>query len=119
MKSRITDNAKLIFVGHSVGCYTILELLGQFSGEIRERISNAFLLMPTVERMRETPNGTHLTFASRYLFWLVYFLAYVVTILPLSAKKFLVNRFTKYDFHSDENLIDGLRDIILNIGNLF
>lgn len=32
---RCSENVKLIFIGHSIGCYTILELLTQFSANIK------------------------------------------------------------------------------------
>lgn len=111
-----TDSARLIFVGHSIGCYTILEVLDQMNDVLRERVAHAFLLMPTIEHMRETPNGRRLTFASRYLSWLFYFLTFVVTfLLPDSMREFLVDRVTNFDFRTDTNLIDELRDIVLNM----
>lgn len=122
LKSRLCDDistTRLIFIGHSIGCYTILEVLNQMNDKMRERVSHAFLLMPTIEKMRETPNGKWLTFASRYFTWLFYMLAFLVSVLPRTFQEFLVDRFTSFDFHAAESdLIDGLREIILNMGRL-
>lgn len=116
IQAHVSESARLIFIGHSIGCYTILEVLDQMSSQMRERVSKAFLLMPTIEYMRETPNGKRLTFVSRYFPWLIYFLSFIISILPDSIKEFLVDRFTSFDYESDTNLVDGLRDIVLNMG---
>jgi hypothetical protein len=38
----------IVFVGHSIGCYVILELLGSVRKDLKSQIKKAILLFPTV-----------------------------------------------------------------------
>ena len=44
----------LYLVGHSIGCYMILRMLGHLSPT---RVKKIFFLFPTIEKMAVTPNG--------------------------------------------------------------
>lgn len=44
----------LVLIGHSIGCWMILKMLRQLNPS---KITRIFLLFPTVEKMRLTPNG--------------------------------------------------------------
>ena len=54
----IPRQAKLVLIGHSIGCYIILHMLEQLP---RDRILICPLLFPTVERMAESPKGFYFT----------------------------------------------------------
>lgn len=44
----------IVLIGHSIGCWMILKMLGHIN---TSRIAKVFLLFPTVEKMRLTPNS--------------------------------------------------------------
>uniref|UniRef100_A0A1B0DQA2 Lipid droplet-associated hydrolase n=1 Tax=Phlebotomus papatasi TaxID=29031 RepID=A0A1B0DQA2_PHLPP len=51
----LEEGFQLILVGHSIGCWMILELLK--NPEIRKKTLKCYMLFPTIERMAESPNG--------------------------------------------------------------
>ena len=83
----------LILIGHSIGCYVILELLGSINPEMKSNIKKAILLFPTVERMAVTPNGKILTFITKFFLWFVHFFSYLLTLLPDFLHTHLVDLF--------------------------
>lgn len=98
---------EIFFIGHSVGCFVILEILSMLNSDIKKRVKHAYMLFPTVERMAETPNGKVLNFATRYFLSFLYLVAYLITFLPYSVQKFIINHgFAKR--HSNEDLHDGI-----------
>lgn len=119
IKNCTTENSNIILIGHSIGCYAILELLSSLNKTIKDRIKRAFLFMPTIERMSSTPNGKRLTFLTKYFLWFIYFITYSVSFLPGFMQKWIVSLFIKYDLTADTNLVDGLGDIIFKVGTSF
>ena len=67
----LTKDCKITFIGHSIGCQIIMELMKELSYEdvicdktkpVSQTISalninKAYFLFPTIERMRQTPAG--------------------------------------------------------------
>lgn len=106
----------VILVGHSIGCYIILEVLNYLDSNYKKRIKKAFLLMPTIERMSESPNGKLLTFATKYLLWLIYLIAYLCSLLPEFVQKLLINiLFTR----NHSNLCTGIDRVVLGMTRCF
>lgn len=66
IKDNIPADVKLILIGHSIGCYMILNLLPRIP---QFHIMRCFMLFPTIERMAETPHGRILTPALNYFRW--------------------------------------------------
>ncbi len=107
----------LILVGHSIGCYVILELLGSINQTIKSNIKKAILLFPTVERMSVTPNGKILTFISKFFVWFVYFVFYLITILPdflhtNLVDVFFTKRHQKYVKKSSDDLVHNASRVV-------
>ncbi|UYV79338.1 C2orf43 [Cordylochernes scorpioides] len=50
----VPANREVILIGHSIGCYVVLEILRRLPGL---QVPRAVLLFPTVERMASTPQG--------------------------------------------------------------
>jgi hypothetical protein len=99
----------LILVGHSIGCYVILELLGSINPVMKSNIKKAFLLFPTVERMAVTPNGKILHFITNFFLWFVHFFSYLITLLPDFLHTNLVDWvFTKRHLNYVKKTNDGL-----------
>ncbi|KAJ8322271.1 hypothetical protein KUTeg_000742 [Tegillarca granosa] len=74
----VPKDVKLIFIGHSIGCYMILKLLDELDSH---HVLRCFMLFPTIERMAESPKGEIATPMLRYLRWLgilvIHFLSYL------------------------------------------
>ncbi|CAG7709984.1 unnamed protein product [Allacma fusca] len=56
----LLETTKIILIGHSIGCKMLLEVLKTLPEELQARVVKSYMLFPTVERMRETPNGRRL-----------------------------------------------------------
>ncbi|XP_076437554.1 lipid droplet-associated hydrolase-like isoform X2 [Babylonia areolata] len=66
IKNNVPQDVTLILIGHSIGCYIIMNLLP----EIPEfNTLRCFMLFPTIEHMAETPNGKLFTPVLTYLRW--------------------------------------------------
>lgn len=65
IKQYVPEDAKLHLVGHSIGSWLIMNLMRD--EEIAKRVEKCYLLFPTVEYMKETPNGKFLNKFVRYL----------------------------------------------------
>ncbi|KAK9887685.1 hypothetical protein WA026_000007 [Henosepilachna vigintioctopunctata] len=76
----IPENSNLHVIGHSIGSYITLQLLKRTS--IEKRIIQAYLLFPTIEHMKKTPNGKFMYRYIRPIVSIVIFLAFIFTILP-------------------------------------
>lgn len=77
------ENFEFILIGHSIGCHVILKMLA----EIKEKnwdikIRKSILLFPTIERMRDSPQGKIVTPILNYLWFLTVFVIYVVSRIP-------------------------------------
>ena len=71
LNATLTKDCKITFIGHSIGCQIIMELMKELSYEdvicdktkpVSQTISalninKAYFLFPTIERMRQTPAG--------------------------------------------------------------
>ena len=57
LEQRVRGREEVYLVGHSIGCYVILQMLELLSPLL---VKKAVLLFPTIERMSETPNGQKL-----------------------------------------------------------
>jgi len=110
------NDIDIILVGHSIGCYIILETLNYLDNNIKKRIKKAFLLMPTIERMRESPNGKLLTFFTKYFLWLIHLICYLCSIVPeFIQKKLIYFLFTRNHSH----LSSGVDTVVLNMVRSF
>lgn len=99
-----TDD-KLILIGHSIGCYVILQMLDRLTEKEQHRISRAFLLFPTIERMSITPNGKRLTPILSKARWIVSLLACGVSSLPVYCLEKLLPFIVKTDEECVKNAV--------------
>lgn len=83
----------IVLVGHSIGCYVILEVLGAIRKDLKSKIKKCFLLFPAVERMSETPNGKKLTFLTRFFSRIWLLVSYLITCLPQFIHSKLIDVF--------------------------
>lgn len=50
----IPKDTRLVLIGHSIGCYMILNLLSHIP---KDQVLRCFMLFPTIEKMQQSPNG--------------------------------------------------------------
>jgi hypothetical protein len=88
----------------------ILKLLEHF-GKGQRRITKGILLFPTIERMAVSPSGRLATPVSNYFSWPLVAVAWSLSWLPLSFKKWLINIwFCRRNIH--EGCKDGVVQLI-------
>lgn len=85
----IDKQSKLHLIGHSIGCWLILELLRDNENLVM-RLKSVNLLFPTLQKMAETRNGKFLNNFLRQFHSFILFLFIVVNLLPTAIVTFLV-----------------------------
>lgn len=89
----------VILIGHSIGCYIILQILNRLKDEQSyEKIRKGVLLFPTIERMKETPQGMRLTPLVSNARWIFMLVVGILRIFPSSFISWLSGIFTKVSF---------------------
>lgn len=109
---------EIFFIGHSFGCFVILEILTMLNSDIKKRVKHSYMLFPMMERIRETPNGKVLCFATKYLMSFLYLIAYLLTFLPQFIQKSVID-FGFAKRHPKNNLHDGLTEVIHRFATSF
>lgn len=67
IRQYVPNGVKIHLIGHSIGAWMVLELLK--IPEIKSQIHHAYLLFPTIEYMRASPNGwLYTNFVQRFWF---------------------------------------------------
>ncbi|XP_044145547.1 lipid droplet-associated hydrolase isoform X2 [Bufo gargarizans] len=87
LKQNVPADVKLVLIGHSIGCYIILEMMKR-SPELK--VLKSILLFPTIERMAQSPQGKIMTPLLCSLRYVVYMPLYLLSFLPDVMKIFLV-----------------------------
>ncbi len=115
---KVDKSTKLVFIGHSIGCHVILQMLNSLNEDTKRSIKKTIHLFPTVERMSATPNGKVLTLAAKFFSWLVYLVMYVVAVLPGVIKRRLVDFFfTKR--HHKRSLAHNIDHVVYRMSSNF
>lgn len=97
------DN-NVIFIGHSIGCYIILHIIASLDPEMRAQVKRAFLLFPTVERMKMSPNGKWLTFLAKNFKWFLYLVIFITSKVPNFLRKRVLYWFYIRKFRNNDHL---------------
>ncbi|XP_061890872.1 lipid droplet-associated hydrolase isoform X2 [Entelurus aequoreus] len=88
LKKNVPKDTKLVLVGHSIGCYIILEILKR---DPSLQVVKAVMLFPTIERMALTPQGKAMTPLLCHLRYMTYLPIFLLSLLPEVLKRSLVN----------------------------
>ncbi|XP_043505483.1 lipid droplet-associated hydrolase [Polistes fuscatus] len=91
IRNYVPNDAKIYLVGHSIGCWFILNVLKD--EDISKRVEKCYLLFPTVENMADTPNGRFLKNFILRIVNLLLFLTWIFTFFPYYLKAFLIRLF--------------------------
>ncbi|XP_008314750.1 lipid droplet-associated hydrolase [Cynoglossus semilaevis] len=87
LKKHVPRETNLILIGHSIGCYIILEMMKK---DPELKVLRAVMLFPTIERMAQTPQGKVMTPVLCQLRYLGYLPLFLLSLLPDSLKYSLI-----------------------------
>ncbi|CAL1576053.1 unnamed protein product [Knipowitschia caucasica] len=87
LRKQVPRDTRLVLIGHSIGCYIILEMIRR-NPELK--VLKAVMLFPTIERMAVTPQGRAVTPLICHLRYLAYVPVFLLSLLPEPLKQGLV-----------------------------
>ncbi|KAM9842635.1 lipid droplet-associated hydrolase [Aulostomus maculatus] len=87
LRSHVPRETGLVLVGHSIGCYIILEMMRRDPGL---KVLKAVMLFPTIERMAVTPQGKVMTPVLCHMRYVAYLPVFLLSLLPERLKHGLV-----------------------------
>ncbi|OCT81290.1 lipid droplet-associated hydrolase [Xenopus laevis] len=110
LKAHVPANIKLILIGHSIGCYIILEMMKRTADL---KVLQSIMLFPTIERMAQSPQGkimTPLLCSLRYIFYMpLYLLSYLPENIKMSLVRFILRGIKSVDEASIEACLNLFR----------
>ncbi|XP_076834036.1 lipid droplet-associated hydrolase isoform X2 [Brachyhypopomus gauderio] len=83
----VPRDTQLVLIGHSIGCYIILEMMKR---DPELKVLKSIMLFPTIERMARTPQGKVLTPALCHLRYGAYLPVFLLSLLPAWLKAVVV-----------------------------
>ncbi|XP_013869173.1 lipid droplet-associated hydrolase isoform X2 [Austrofundulus limnaeus] len=86
VRKHVPRETGLVLVGHSIGCYIILEMMKR---DPELKVLKAVLLFPTIERMAQTPQGKVMTPVLCQMRYLAYLPVFLLSLLPDSLRALL------------------------------
>ncbi|XP_032355766.1 lipid droplet-associated hydrolase isoform X2 [Etheostoma spectabile] len=87
LRQHVPRETSLVLVGHSIGCYIILNMMKQ-NPELK--IIKAIALFPTIERMAQTPQGKVMTPVLCHMRYVAYLPLFLLSLLPEELKASLI-----------------------------
>ncbi|XP_053291205.1 lipid droplet-associated hydrolase [Pleuronectes platessa] len=87
LRKHVPRETSLVLIGHSIGCYIILEMMKR---DPELKILKAVMLFPTIERMVETPQGKVMTPVLCHMRYVAYLPVFLLSLLPDSLKGSLI-----------------------------
>lgn len=87
LKKHVPRETSLVLIGHSIGCYIILEIMKR---DPKLKVLKAIMLFPTIERMAQTPQGRVMTPVLCQMRYVAYFPLFLLSLLPERLKSSLI-----------------------------
>lgn len=87
LRKHVPRETPLVLVGHSIGCYIILEMMKR---DPQLKVLKAVMLFPTIERMAQTPQGRVATPVMCQMRYVAYLPVFLISLLPEPLKNCLV-----------------------------
>ncbi|ROL44996.1 Lipid droplet-associated hydrolase [Anabarilius grahami] len=109
LRKHVPRGTNLLLIGHSIGCYIILEMMKR---DPELKVVKAVMLFPTIERMACSPQGKVMTpvlCRLRYAFYLPIFL---LSLLPERLKFSMVHLALKNLYALDTSIIPSTVSLI-------
>ncbi|XP_031435729.1 lipid droplet-associated hydrolase isoform X2 [Clupea harengus] len=83
LRKHVPRETRLVLLGHSIGCYIILDMMQRDPGL---KVLKSVLLFPTIERMAVTPQGKVMTPVLCHLRYATYVPIFLLSLLPERLK---------------------------------
>uniref|UniRef100_A0A671QY45 Lipid droplet-associated hydrolase n=2 Tax=Sinocyclocheilus anshuiensis TaxID=1608454 RepID=A0A671QY45_9TELE len=109
LRKHVPRDTNLLLIGHSIGCYIILEMMKR---DPELKVVKAVMLFPTIERMAYSPQGKVMTpvlCRLRYTFYLPIFL---LSLLPERLKVSIVHLALRNSYAVDTSIIPATVSLI-------
>ncbi|XP_043119560.1 lipid droplet-associated hydrolase isoform X3 [Puntigrus tetrazona] len=109
LRKHVPRDTNLLLIGHSIGCYIILEMMKR---DPELKVVKAVMLFPTIERMACSPQGKVMTpvlCRLRYAFYLPIFL---LSLLPEKLKVSIVHLALRNLYALDTSIIPATVSLI-------
>ncbi|XP_070698848.1 lipid droplet-associated hydrolase [Pempheris klunzingeri] len=87
LRKHVPRDTNLVLVGHSIGCYIILDMMKR---DPQLKIMKAIMLFPTIERMAQTPQGKVMTPVLCHMRYVAYLPLFLLSLLPDGLKAALI-----------------------------
>lgn len=87
LRKLVPRETSLVLVGHSIGCYIILEMMKR---DPELKVLKAVMLFPTIERMAQTPQGKVMTPVLCQMRYVAYLPVFLISLLPENLKTSLI-----------------------------
>ncbi|KAM4626043.1 lipid droplet-associated hydrolase [Polymixia lowei] len=87
LRKHVPRETSLVLVGHSIGCYIILEMMKR---DPELKVMKAVMLFPTIEHMAQTPQGKVMTPVLCHMRYVAYLPLFLLSLLPERLKTTLV-----------------------------
>ncbi|XP_028251447.1 lipid droplet-associated hydrolase [Parambassis ranga] len=87
IRKHVPRETSLVLVGHSIGCYIILEMMKR-NPELKTL--KAVMLFPTIERMSQSPQGKVMTPVLCHMRYIAYLPLFLLSLLPETLKAGLI-----------------------------
>ncbi|XP_026166552.1 lipid droplet-associated hydrolase isoform X1 [Mastacembelus armatus] len=87
LRKHVPRETSLVLVGHSIGCYIILEMMKR---DPDLKVLKAIMLFPTIERMAQSPQGKVMTPMLCHMRYVAYLPVFLLSLLPDSLKSSLI-----------------------------
>lgn len=110
IRDNVNNNTPIILVGHSIGCYIIMQMLGQLAPNI---VKKAVFLFPAIEQLSRSPSGRRLSIVS-WLRLLILLLVWLTSWLPKPVQTWVMR---KYFHNSPRDHIDYTVEAGTNLVN--
>ncbi|XP_053191504.1 lipid droplet-associated hydrolase [Scomber japonicus] len=87
LREHVPRDTNLVLVGHSIGCYIILDMMKR---DPELKVLKAVMLFPTIERMAQTPQGKVMTPVLCHMRYVAYLPLFLLSLLPEGFKSSLI-----------------------------
>nr|XP_043904091.1 lipid droplet-associated hydrolase [Solea senegalensis] len=87
LRKHVPRETSLVLVGHSIGCYIILEIMKR---DPELKVLKAVMLFPTIERMAQSPQGKVMTPVLCHIRYVAYLPLFLLSLLPDRLKSSLI-----------------------------
>ncbi|XP_049319409.1 lipid droplet-associated hydrolase [Astyanax mexicanus] len=109
LSEHVPRDTHLVLIGHSIGCYIILETMRR---DPKLKVLKSVLLFPTIERMAVTPQGKVMTPLLCNLRYTAYLPVFLLSLLPERLKTSLVHLVLKSVKHLDTLIVPPTASLI-------